>query len=147
MLPETNCDDCIDDDGDGRTDLADPSCGATRAVIKRAKIGKTGTLVVRGKAALPFLPLPGPVRVVVSDAAGHTLCATLPDAVRDGDRVISTASIGDGSLTVTLPATAPGKFEVKGVNLDLSGFTPRAALSVGLVAGPHRLAGTKGRRR
>jgi len=144
MFPELICDDCVDNDGNGRTDLADPSCGGDAAVLKRVKVSKKGALNVRGKAALPFLPVPGPIRLVVSDASGNTFCATLPDAVLDGFNVISSAPVGTGTVTVILPTKAPGKFIVKGTGLDLSMITDKKTLSVGLVASSHNLFGSKG---
>src|SRR5262249_37593715 len=61
--PEQICDDCIDNDGDGRTDLADPDCGGEPATIKRVKLTKRGTLAVRGQVA-PFSLEPSTVRFV-----------------------------------------------------------------------------------
>jgi cysteine-rich repeat protein len=144
MLPELICDDCVDNDGNGRTDLADPSCGGDAAVLKRVKVSKKGALKVSGKAAMPFLPVPGPIRLVVSDASGNTFCATLPDAVLDGAYVTSSAPVGSGTVTVLLPTKAPGKFIVKGTGLDLSMLTDKKTLSVGLVASSRNLFGSKG---
>jgi cysteine-rich repeat protein len=141
-VPEAICDDCIDNDGDGRTDLADPHCGGDAAALKRAKITPQGTLVVRGKGA-PFLPEPGPVRVVVSDAAGHAVCATLPNAVLDGGAVVSTGEVAGGSMTVAFSTRGNGKFTVKGTGVDLSALTDRRVLSVGVALGSHRVVGAK----
>jgi cysteine-rich repeat protein len=142
--PEAICDDCLDNDGDGRTDLADPNCGGDPARVKRIKLTKRGTLAIRGQGA-PFALEPGTVRFVVSDAAGHAVCAVLPDAVLDGLTAVSEGAVGEGSATVVFPGSKPGAFTVKGTGLDLSALTERRTLSVGVQLGAHRFVGTKGK--
>src|SRR5262245_57675337 len=114
--PEQICDDCIDNDGDGRTDLADSNCGGEPATVKRVKLTKRGTLAVKGQSA-PFALEPGAVRFVVSDAAGHSLCAVLPDAVLENFTAVSEGALGDGNVSVTFPASKPGSFTIKGTGL------------------------------
>jgi cysteine-rich repeat protein len=142
--PELICDDCLDNDGDGRTDLADPNCGGESATLKRVKVTKRGTLAIRGQAA-PFALEPGTVRFVVSDAAGNAVCAVLPDAVLDGFTAVAEGAVGGGSATVMFPGSKPGSFTVKGTGLDLSTLTERQTLSVGVQLGGHRFVGTKGK--
>jgi cysteine-rich repeat protein len=142
-LPESICDDCLDNDGDGRTDLADSNCGSEPASLKRVKITKKGALVIRGRVA-PFGPGPGAVRLIVSDAEGHAVCATLPDAVLADAGAVSTGDVGGGTATVTFSTRAPGKFTVQGAGIDFSALTARQTLSVGLMLGSRRWAGARG---
>ncbi|HWP65546.1 MAG TPA: proprotein convertase P-domain-containing protein [Candidatus Limnocylindria bacterium] len=142
--PELVCDDCLDNDGDGRTDLADPDCGGEPTTLRRVKLTKRGTLAVRGRAA-PFALEPGAVRVVVSDAAGHALCVALPDAVFDGTAAVSEGAVGAGTLAVAFPSAKPGSFTLRGSGLDFSNLTDRRTLSVGVQLGGHRFVGRKGK--
>jgi cysteine-rich repeat protein len=141
-LPESICDDCLDNDEDGRTDLADPNCGGDAATIRRVKLSKKGTLAIKGQGT-PFALEPGSVRVVVSDAAGHAFCAALPDAVLDGFTAVAEGPVGEGTVKVTFPGSKPGAFTVTGNGLDFSALTDRRGLSVGVQIGNHRFVGTK----
>jgi cysteine-rich repeat protein len=81
--PEVGCDDCLDNDGNGLVDGADPNCGATVLQVKRAKVSKRGTVVVKAKTA-PFDPQAGPVGLTLGDGAQTPLCTVLGAATPTG---------------------------------------------------------------
>ena len=87
QLPPEVCDDCIDNDGDGKIDLADPDCAAGSLIVNRAIAsgGKprtaTDDLVIL-QATLPgALPdLAGGVHIMVEGTGKPLVCQNIPAA-------------------------------------------------------------------
>jgi cysteine-rich repeat protein len=142
--PEVGCDDCLDNDGNGLTDAADPNCGATVLQVKRAKVSKRGTVVVKAKTA-PFDPQAGPVGLVLGDGAQTPLCTVLGPATPAGPKATVASGVLGGTLSVTLKSTGvAGVVIVKGQGLDLGTFD-RKTVAVGLQIGSQRFGGQKSR--
>ena len=143
-LPEVGCDDCLDNDGNGLVDAADPNCGGAVLQVKRAKVSKRGTLVVKAKTA-PFDPQAGPVGLVLGDGTQTPLCTVLGAAAPAGAKAFVEGGALGGTVAVTLRSTATkGVVLVKGTALDLSAFDRRTT-AIGLQIGAQRFGGLKTR--
>jgi cysteine-rich repeat protein len=148
QLAEAVCDDCIDNDGNGLVDAADPGCSEAALTFGRSSIvpGK-GVLKLRGDVPLADGQA-GPVSVVLGDANGTIFCTSLGDAQQKGKKHIASGAVGNGTLTVSI---AGGLVIIKGKHLDLSALDD-PNLSIGVGIGAHRFAGaaafrTKGAKR
>jgi cysteine-rich repeat protein len=147
-LAEAVCDDCSDDDGNGLVDAADPGCSEGAMQVGRSSaIPAKGTLKLRGDVPLADGEI-GPMSIVLGDATGTILCASLGEPQQKGRKRIASAQVGGGTLTASI---AGGLVVIKGKRLDLSAFDD-PNLSVGVAIGSHRYAGaatfrTKGAKR
>ncbi len=135
-LPEAVCDDCQDNDGNGRADAADPGCAEGAMSLHRSNASTKGTLTMRGDVPMPD-GIGGPVSVVFGDGNGPIVCAGLGDAVKKGKKLIASGTVGNGKVTV---AVRGGLVTVKGRGLDLSALDD-ANVNVGVSIGGHRFAG------
>jgi cysteine-rich repeat protein len=137
MIAESTCDNCVDDDGNGLTDAADPGCSTGTLTLGRSSaIPAKGVLKLKGDVPLPD-GAGGPMSLVLADGNGTVFCASLGDAVRKGKKVVATGSLAGGTVTVSI---ARGLAVVKGKKLDLSAFDD-ANVHVGIGIGAQRFAG------
>jgi len=135
-LPESACDDCVDNDGNGLVDAADPACREGDLTLKRVVASSRGTLSVRG--TMPTADgTAGPVSVMLGDANGMLFCTSLGDAVRKGRKLVASGSVGNGTLTASIRG---GQVTLKGRGLDLSALDD-AHVGLGLGVGGHRFGG------
>lgn len=113
--PEAACDDCHDDDGDGRVDALDYGCGAAPLKIKRARAVGLGTtrarITVKGTARLGKRAA-GSAEVVLGGSAGNISCAGIGSARGRGAR----GKVANGAVSVV---AANGRVVVTGRDLDL----------------------------
>jgi len=137
-LAESVCNDCIDDDGNGLVDAADPGCAEGPLALGRSSaVPAKGALILRGDVPLPD-GQSGPATVVIGDGTGPILCAALGDLVQKGRKLVASAAVGGGTLTLSFGG---GLVMVKGKHLDL-GALDDATVHVGVGIGAHRFAGT-----
>ncbi len=140
-LPETACDDCQDNDGDGLVDEADPGC-PTDALDLR----KLVTLARKGRHALALtagLPGPpeatGPLGIFLADANGVIACGPLGDlAPKGGNKLVAKGTLAGGSVTALLTSKRGGSLTLKGRDLDLSALDADA-FTLGIRVGSRRL--------
>jgi cysteine-rich repeat protein len=136
-FPEAACDDCTDDDGDGRVDALDPGCGAAPLTIRHARVTGLGTsrarLVAKGVAHVGRKPS-GTAEVVIGGAQGAIGCANL-GPLRG---LAARGRAAGGAVSVAIGSG--GRVVVTGHDLDL-----RAAgdghLDFGVRVGSTQLAG------
>jgi cysteine-rich repeat protein len=137
---ETRCSDCLDDDGNGLVDSADPACGATALELRRATLtsARRGRLRLAAGLALPD-GAAGGVAVVVADGNGPLVCALLGE-LRAGRRPRPVkAGVGGGRMTLKLVPRAGGlTVAARGVDL---GALDDPALLLGVRVGDHHFAG------
>ena len=148
QLAEAVCDDCIDNDGNGLVDAADPGCSEAAMSLGRSNaVPAKGVLKLRGDVPLAD-GQSGSASIVLGDANGMILCTSLGDLHPKGKKLVAGAQIGNGTLTLSL---AGGLVIIKGKHLDLSALDDNT-LSIGVGIGAHRFAGaasfrTKGAKR
>ena len=136
-LAESVCDDCIDDDGNGLVDAADPGCSEAALTLGRSSaVPAKGALVLRGDVPLADGQA-GPITVVLGDGTGTILCAALGQPVAKGRKLVASATVGAGTLAVSVGG---GHVIVKGKHLDL-GALDDATIHLGVGIGAHRFAG------
>ncbi len=136
-LAETSCDDCIDNDGNGLVDAADPGCSEGALSLGRSSaIPAKGVLKLRGDIPLAD-GATGPVTVVLADGNGPILCAALGDATKKGRKLVASGPVAGGTLSVSI---AGGLVVVKGRKLDLSALDD-GQVNMGVGIGGHRFAG------
>src|SRR5262245_61897702 len=136
--PEAVCDDCIDNDGDGLADAADPGCMTDTLQLVRARFVH-GRLTIVG--FIPVITPPtGPLALVIADARGTQVC-TGPGEIGSGPRGrrVSSAALG-GTVTVALKGAAGDKVVVSGRHLAPGSFTGTIAL--GIDVGGRRYSGS-----
>jgi cysteine-rich repeat protein len=114
--PEAACDDCADNDGDGRIDALDPGCGAAALTIKHARAVGLGTararITVKGVAHLGK-KLSGTAAVMLGGSGGAIGCAAFGQWHGRGAR----GKIANGAVSVA--ASSNGRVVVTGHDLDL----------------------------
>jgi cysteine-rich repeat protein len=136
QLPETQCDDCIDNDADGLVDGMDAGCGGSPVSLRKGNLrAKPGNakLMVKGGVAVPG-ELAGPATLTIADAAGHAICGSVGDVRARGGKFLVKGTIAGGSIVGKLTPKGGGSFQVKGNRLDLPGLDPQTTgvvLSVG----------------
>jgi len=136
-LAEAVCDDCTDDDGNGLVDAADPGCSTGALALGRSSaVPAKGVLKLRADVPLPDGEQ-GPVTLVLGDATGTILCASLGVPAPKGRKIVASSTVGGGTLTVSIGG---GRVVVKGKKLDL-GALDDPNVHVGLGIGTQRFAG------
>jgi len=136
-IAESTCDNCIDDDGNGLADAADPGCSTGALSLARSSaVPAKGILKLRGDVPLPD-GAGGPVTLVLADGGGTILCTSLGDAVKKGKKLVASGAIGGGTVSVSI---GRGLVIVKGKKLDLGAFDD-ANVHVGVGIGAQRFAG------
>jgi cysteine-rich repeat protein len=135
-LAEAVCDDCIDNDGNGLVDAADPGCTeAGLSLAKSSAVPSKGLLTIRGDVPLAD-GQGGAVSVVLADANGTILCAALGNAVPKGKKLVASAAVGGGTLALQVRG---GRMTLKGRHLDL-GALDDPTVTIGVGIGAHRFA-------
>jgi cysteine-rich repeat protein len=139
---ETDCGDCVDDDGNGLVDSVDPACGATALEVRRASAVATvrGRLRMAGAMALPG-GAAGAVGLVVADGSGPVLCAPLGQLTAGRRPRALKTRVGGGRLALKLVPHGNGAFTVaaRGVDLRTLDASP---LVVGVRVGDAHFTGT-----
>ena len=114
--PEAACDDCTDDDGDGRVDALDPGCGAATLTIRHARAVGLGTtharITVKGIAHMGK-KFSGTAAVVLGGSGGAIGCASLGPVHGRAAR----GKLANGAVSVV--AASNGRVVVTGHDLDL----------------------------
>ncbi|GEM_PF-1242311 len=130
---ETSCTDCVDNDGNGLVDAADPTCGATRFALDgvrlraahgRARIALTGRL--------PQAPAAGAhVELVLSAGPGQGGCAMLGALAGRGRHLRASGSLAGGSVRLRITG-ARVRLIGHGLLLGAVGVRPAVTLGLGL---------------
>jgi cysteine-rich repeat protein len=141
---ESDCGDCIDNDGNGLVDAADPACAAAPLTLQSGTITRAGrrprgTLRFRGAFAMPSKPT-GPVEVLLTDGNGTVLCGTLGALRARGGARTARHRVGSGTIAVKASSRKGGTVTVTGSGVDLSGLD-QATLTLGLGLGGDRFVG------
>jgi len=136
---ELSCDDCIDNDGNGLVDAADPACEPTTVTLLNASVvAAKGKLKIVGAVALPA-DLTGTMQVLLGDPGGTTFCGPVADVVRHGAGFVMKGALGLGTMTVKLSPKHGGTLTVRGRGLDLAALDD-PNVSFGFAAGGLRFA-------
>jgi cysteine-rich repeat protein len=135
-LAEAACDNCVDDDGNGLVDAADPGCAEAAFSLAKGSAAAKGTLTMKGE--VPLADAGGAAAFVLGDGTGPIFCAPLGDLVPKGRKLVASAAVGGGTVTL---AVRGGRVTVKGRKLDLSALD-HDALAFGVAIGSHRFAGS-----
>ena len=142
-IAETSCGNCLDDDGDGLVDAADPGCGATRFTMGHAAMGgrkPRATLDLSGHVAIPA-GTGGPVSLVLSDAHGVVACTSLGTMPAKGRGGAVRGKTGGGTLALRYVKGAKGAFTLAGRKLTLDA-PAGGQLTVGISVGDRRWVAT-----
>jgi cysteine-rich repeat protein len=140
-LSESNCGDCVDDDGNGLIDAADPACQPGELDLRRATVSTP-----RGKlkltAGLPAPPTPsGPASVVITDGNGVILCVPLGALRRGAGGLTAATRVGAGRMSLAVQMREGGSIVLNARGLDLSSFDD-PNVTVGLTLGDLRFVGS-----
>jgi cysteine-rich repeat protein len=140
---EVDCANCIDDDGNGLVDAADPACTAAPLTVHAGALARgarrpRGRVRVRGALAMPPAPA-GPVEVVLADANGTLLCGTLGALRSRGSGHAARGRVA--GATVAVKMTRGGAVTVAGRGVDLSGLDQQT-VTLGVQLGPDRFVGS-----
>lgn len=137
LLAEAVCDDCVDNDGNGLVDAADPGCSTGAMTLRRSNaVPGRGALTLKGDVPLAD-GAGGPVAVVLGDGTGTVFCAALGELAQKGRKLVTNGAVGSGTVTVSI---AGGLVVVKGKKLDL-GALDDPNVHVGVAIGTSRFAG------
>jgi cysteine-rich repeat protein len=140
---EVDCGDCVDNDGNGLVDAADPACAAAPLTLRTGAIARgarrpRGTFRFRGVLAVPSAPA-GPVEVLLTDANGTLLCGDLGPLHSRGATHTARRRVAGG--TIALKMRKDGAVTITGRGIDLSALD-QPTLTLGLQLGGDRfLAG------
>ncbi len=143
QLPETACDDCQDNDGDGLVDAADPGCqaqplGLRKVTIKTRK--DVDSLVVQAGPAVGQ-GASGSFGILVADGNGVVACLTLGELLRKGGNKMSVSGpVNGGTLTAVVSSKRGGSLVLKGKGLDLSGLDD-GSITLGIRVGAQQFVG------
>lgn len=136
---ELSCDDCVDNDGNGLVDAADPACEPTAVTLLNASIvGRRGKLKLVGAVAVPA-DVAGTMHLVLGDPGGTAFCGPVADVARRRSTFVMKGALGLGSVTVKLSQKRGGTLTVRGRGLDLSALDD-PNMSFGLTVGGLRFA-------
>jgi cysteine-rich repeat protein len=136
---ELSCDDCVDNDGNGLVDAADPACEPTQVTLLKASVASArGKVKLVGAVSLPA-DVAGTMSVVLGDAGGATFCGPVADVARRGGSFVMRGALGLGSMTVKLSYKRGGTITVRGRGLDLAALDD-PNIAFGLSVGTLRLA-------
>jgi cysteine-rich repeat protein len=136
---ELSCDDCVDNDGNGLVDAADPACEPTAVTLLSANIvGPRGKLKLVGAVPVPA-DVAGTMHLVLGDPGGPAFCGAVGDVARRRSNFVMRGALGLGSITVKLSQKQGGTLTVRGRGLDLSALDD-PNMSFGLAVGSLRFA-------
>jgi cysteine-rich repeat protein len=135
---ELSCDDCVDNDGNGLVDAADPACEPTAVTLLSGSIvSGRGKLKLVGAVPLPA-DVAGTMRLVLGDPGGTVFCGPVADVARQGGSFRMRGALGLGTITVKLSPKRGGTLTVRGQGLDLATLDD-PNVSLGLSVGSLRL--------
>ena len=137
---EVDCGDCIDNDGNGLVDAADPACPTAPLTLRAGAIARAprrarGTLRFRGEVAVPSAPA-GPVEVLLADANGTVLCGSLGRLRSRGRAHTARGRVGGGTIAMRMSKKG-GAVTITGSGVDLAGLD-QPTLTLGLQLGGDR---------
>ncbi len=138
---EIDCGNCVDDDGNGLVDAADPACGAAAFNLHGGMLRTAGALRLNGVALFTVMPT-GTVELVLADGNGPLLCASL-GALQPlhGETQVAKGTVAGGVVTVKVKPNGP--IAVRGQRLQL-GALDNSAITIGLDIGGQRFATGRG---
>jgi cysteine-rich repeat protein len=143
QLPETACDDCQDNDGDGLVDAADPGCQAQPLDIRKLTISTrkdVDKLVAQAGPAVGQTA-GGPLSILIADGNGTVACTTIGELVRKGGNKLTVSGpVAGGTLTAVLSSKRGGSLVLKGKGLDLSGLDD-GSITLGIRVGTQQFVG------
>jgi cysteine-rich repeat protein len=136
QLPETACDDCVDNDGDGLVDMADPGCGAAPLELKKLTlVERKGLVKLSAKGAgVAAATVAGPLQLLIADGNGVVACAVVGGAQVRGKKVTAKGAFAGGSIAAILTSKRGGTLALKGKGLRLDALDD-PALTLGLRVG------------
>jgi cysteine-rich repeat protein len=131
---ETSCTDCVDNDGNGLVDAADPACGATRFTLDRVHLRAAhGRVRFTLAGRLPAAPAAGAeVALVLGAGPGHGGCTVLGTLAGRGRRLGASGSLAGGSVRLRI---AGARMSVRGRGLGLGVLVARPTVTLGLRLG------------
>jgi cysteine-rich repeat protein len=138
-IAETDCGNCLDDDGDGLVDAADPGCDAVPFTVGRAKLNgrrPKAVLDLNGKLALP-MKASGSVSLLLTDASGTIVCTTLGTMRAKGRAGSVRGKAAGGTVAVRWVKGAKGTVVVAGRKLAVDAPAD-GKLTVGIGVGDRR---------
>ena len=139
---ELDCADCIDNDADGLLDALDPDCAPTAFALDSGRVSFGGSPATPRdslalSAALPAaVGATGQVGLVVADAGGAVLCASLGTLQMNarGTTGVAKGAVGAGFASVKVSSKRGGVLTIKGKRLDLTNLEGNPIL-VGVTVG------------
>jgi cysteine-rich repeat protein len=136
---ELSCEDCVDNDGNGLVDAADPACEPLEVSLLGASLAEArGKLRLVGAVPLPA-ELSGTMHVVLGDGNGAAFCGPVGDVGAARGGFVMRGGAGNGTLVVKLSRRRGGTLSVRGRGLDFSALDdPNVRL--GLRVGEARFA-------
>ncbi len=143
QLPETACDDCIDNDGDGLVDAADPGCQAAPLDIRKLTITTRKDVAKLVANATPALgnDAGGTFGLLVADGNGVVVCTTFGELLRKGGtKLTAQGTASGGTVTALLSSKRGGSLVLKGKGLDLSGLDD-GSITLGIRVGSRLFVG------
>lgn len=143
QLPETACDDCQDNDGDGLVDAADPGCQAQPLDLRKVTIATRKDLESLVAKATPAVGqgAGGGFGILIADGNGVIACATLGELLRKGgSKMTVSGPVAGGTLTAVLSSKRGGSLALKGKGLDLSGLDD-GSITLGIRVGAQQFVG------
>jgi len=138
-MGESVCNDCVDDDGNGLVDAADPACAAGTLTMRQGTISSS-RIALNGTLGLPHTPA-GPVVLLLTDAAGTVACSNLGSLHPRGHRFVASGHVGGGVVSVVLQPRGGGTVAVRGRRLGLRQLDG-SSVTLGLDVGGQSFAGT-----
>jgi cysteine-rich repeat protein len=139
---EADCTNCVDDDGNGLVDVADPACVAAPLQLRSGRVvsGARGRAGLAGALALPATPA-GSAGVLLADANGVVLCADVGALKARGRGWLARGRIGSGRATVKLVRRKNGVVSFTARAVDL-GSLDDPTITFGLRLGADGFVGT-----
>ena len=139
---EADCGNCVDDDGNGLVDMADPACGAAPLVLKSGAItpGPRGRATLSATLTLPATPA-GAVGLLLADGNGVVVCAQLGTLRPHGRGFVARGRVGKGNAAMKLVRRKGGAVTLTARGLDL-GALDDPTVTLGLRLGSAGFVGT-----
>jgi hypothetical protein len=118
---EADCGNCVDDDGNGLVDAADPACLAASLALRSGVLlpGPRGRATLSATLPLPATPA-GAASILLADANGLVLCAPVGTVEAHGRRFLAQGRIGSGRGTVKLVRRKGGIVTLSAHGIDLT---------------------------
>lgn len=124
---ETDCGNCVDDDGNGLVDAFDPACGATHLAPTRQRIvagPRQGRDRLQLIAPLELKAASGTLRLQLTDADGTEICGEVGTIASRGRRATAQGTLAGGPIAASLLPRGGLQLQLRGRKLDLSALDP-----------------------